>query len=62
MEAEARQFIMGRNYAGLFKRLPLSCDTFFLQKYENLFERNAKNGSFYLQSNVHNKLKEPETK
>ncbi|XP_024007031.1 mitochondrial import inner membrane translocase subunit PAM16 like 1 isoform X2 [Eutrema salsugineum] len=24
-----------------------------LQKYENLFERNAKNGSFYLQSKVH---------
>ncbi|CAA3009948.1 mitochondrial import inner membrane translocase subunit PAM16 like 2-like isoform X1 [Olea europaea var. sylvestris] len=25
-----------------------------LQKYDNLFERNAKNGSFYLQSKVHN--------
>ncbi|GAA0138923.1 transporter [Lithospermum erythrorhizon] len=24
-----------------------------LQKYDNLFERNAKNGSFYLQSKVH---------
>ncbi|XAR50395.1 hypothetical protein NMG60_11004710 [Bertholletia excelsa] len=24
-----------------------------LQKYGNLFERNAKNGSFYLQSKVH---------
>ncbi|KAK6787558.1 hypothetical protein AABB24_031588 [Solanum stoloniferum] len=24
-----------------------------LQKYENLFESNAKNGSFYLQSKVH---------
>ncbi|XP_024986059.1 mitochondrial import inner membrane translocase subunit PAM16 like 2-like [Cynara cardunculus var. scolymus] len=23
------------------------------QKYDNLFERNAKNGSFYLQSKVH---------
>ncbi|CAA3009949.1 mitochondrial import inner membrane translocase subunit PAM16 like 2-like [Olea europaea subsp. europaea] len=26
----------------------------FVQKYDNLFERNAKNGSFYLQSKVHN--------
>ncbi|XP_015069383.1 mitochondrial import inner membrane translocase subunit PAM16 like 2-like isoform X1 [Solanum pennellii] len=42
-----------------------------VQKYENLFERNAKNGSFYLQSKVHRakeclkevyKPKEPETK
>ncbi|XP_021286320.1 mitochondrial import inner membrane translocase subunit PAM16 like 2 isoform X2 [Herrania umbratica] len=24
-----------------------------LQKYDNLFEQNAKNGSFYLQSKVH---------
>ncbi|CAK9177503.1 unnamed protein product [Ilex paraguariensis] len=24
-----------------------------LQKYDNLFEKNAKNGSFYLQSKVH---------
>ncbi|XP_078162117.1 mitochondrial import inner membrane translocase subunit PAM16 like 2-like [Carex rostrata] len=24
-----------------------------LQRYDNLFERNAKNGSFYLQSKVH---------
>ncbi|KAJ4728892.1 mitochondrial import inner membrane translocase subunit tim16-like [Melia azedarach] len=24
-----------------------------LQKYDNLFERNAKSGSFYLQSKVH---------
>jgi len=45
--------------------------SFFLQKYDNLFERNAKNGSFYLQSKVHRakecleevyKPKEPETK
>lgn len=26
---------------------------FILQRYDNLFERNAKNGSFYLQSKVH---------
>lgn len=25
----------------------------FMQRYDNLFERNAKNGSFYLQSKVH---------
>lgn len=24
-----------------------------MQKYDNLFEQNAKNGSFYLQSKVH---------
>jgi import inner membrane translocase subunit TIM16 len=24
-----------------------------MQKYNNLFEQNAKNGSFYLQSKVH---------
>ncbi|XP_009590279.1 mitochondrial import inner membrane translocase subunit PAM16 like 2 isoform X3 [Nicotiana tabacum] len=24
-----------------------------VQKYDNLFERNAKNGSFYLQSKIH---------
>ncbi|KAK4338078.1 hypothetical protein RND71_042565 [Anisodus tanguticus] len=42
-----------------------------VQKYDNLFERNAKNGSFYLQSKVHRakecleavyQPKEPETK
>ncbi|PHT93395.1 hypothetical protein T459_01277 [Capsicum annuum] len=47
------------------------CFSFFLQKYDNLFERNAQNGSFYLQSKVHrakecleavHKPKEPETK
>ncbi|KVH90910.1 Mitochondrial import inner membrane translocase subunit Tim16 [Cynara cardunculus var. scolymus] len=40
-EQEARQ-ILGLTY-------PLN----LLQKYDNLFERNAKNGSFYLQSKVH---------
>lgn len=25
----------------------------FMQKYDNLFEQNAKHGSFYLQSKVH---------
>lgn len=45
--------------------------SFLLQKYENLFEQNAKKGSFYLQPKVHRakecleevyKPKEPETK
>lgn len=26
---------------------------YWLQKYDNLFEKNAQNGSFYLQSKVH---------
>lgn len=29
------------------------CFSIFVQKYDNLFEQNAKNGSFYLQSKVH---------
>ncbi|CAN4128240.1 unnamed protein product [Withania somnifera] len=60
-EAEARQ-ILGVSENSSWEEI--------LQKYDNLFERNAKNGSFYLQSKVHrakecleavHKPKEPET-
>ncbi|KAL2456931.1 Protein Transporter [Forsythia ovata] len=43
-EQEARQ-ILGVTEQSTWEEI--------LQKYENLFERNAKNGSFYLQSKVH---------
>uniref|UniRef100_A0A5B6Z7W3 Uncharacterized protein n=1 Tax=Davidia involucrata TaxID=16924 RepID=A0A5B6Z7W3_DAVIN len=43
-EQEARQ-ILGITEQSTWEEI--------LQKYENLFERNAKNGSFYLQSKVH---------
>ncbi|WMV42988.1 hypothetical protein MTR67_036373 [Solanum verrucosum] len=61
-EAEARQ-ILGVTEDSSWEEI--------VQKYDNLFERNAKNGSFYLQSKVHrakecleevHKPKEPETK
>lgn len=61
-EAEARQ-ILGVTENSSWEEI--------VQKYENLFERNAKNGSFYLQSKVHRakecleavyKPKEPESK
>ncbi|KAA8531345.1 hypothetical protein F0562_006054 [Nyssa sinensis] len=43
-EEEARQ-ILGVTERSTWEEI--------LQKYDNLFERNAKNGSFYLQSKVH---------
>ncbi|CAA0815384.1 Protein Transporter- Pam16 [Striga hermonthica] len=43
-EAEARQ-ILGVSENSTWEEI--------VQKYDNLFERNAKNGSFYLQSKVH---------
>lgn len=43
-EAEARQIL------GVAKN---SSWAEILQKYDKMFERNAKNGSFYLQSKVH---------
>ncbi|XP_051115295.1 mitochondrial import inner membrane translocase subunit PAM16 like 2-like [Andrographis paniculata] len=43
-EAEARQ-ILGVSENSTWEEI--------LQRYDNLFERNAKNGSFYLQSKVH---------
>ncbi|XP_009775689.1 mitochondrial import inner membrane translocase subunit PAM16 like 1-like isoform X1 [Nicotiana tabacum] len=43
-EAEARQ-ILGVTENSSWEEI--------VQKYDNLFERNAKNGSFYLQSKVH---------
>ncbi|KAL2514594.1 Protein Transporter [Forsythia ovata] len=43
-EAEARQ-ILGVTEHSSWKEV--------LQRYDNLFEQNAKNGSFYLQSKVH---------
>ncbi|KAF2311594.1 hypothetical protein GH714_025120 [Hevea brasiliensis] len=43
-EPEARQ-ILGVSEHSTWEEI--------LQKYDNLFERNAKNGSFYLQSKVH---------
>ncbi|KAI3463527.1 hypothetical protein Pfo_020190 [Paulownia fortunei] len=43
-EAEARQ-ILGVTENSTWEEI--------LQRYDNLFERNAKNGSFYLQSKVH---------
>ncbi|KAG8388164.1 hypothetical protein BUALT_Bualt02G0097400 [Buddleja alternifolia] len=43
-DAEARQ-ILGVTENSSWEEI--------LQKYDNLFERNAKNGSFYLQSKVH---------
>ncbi|XP_027774650.1 mitochondrial import inner membrane translocase subunit PAM16 like 2-like isoform X2 [Solanum pennellii] len=52
-EAEARQ-ILGVTEDSSWKEI--------VQNYESLFERNAKNESFYLQSNVLYKLKEPVTK
>ncbi|KAM3264282.1 mitochondrial import inner membrane translocase subunit PAM16 like 1 isoform X1 [Capsicum annuum] len=61
-EAEARQ-ILGVTENSSWEEI--------VQKYDNLFERNAQNGSFYLQSKVHrakecleavHKPKEPETK
>ncbi|CAN4076520.1 unnamed protein product [Withania somnifera] len=61
-EAEARQ-ILGVSENSSWEEI--------VQKYDNLFEQNAKNGSFYLQSKVHrakecleavHKPKEPETK
>ncbi|KAM3322768.1 mitochondrial import inner membrane translocase subunit PAM16 like 2 isoform X2 [Capsicum chacoense] len=61
-EAEARQ-ILGVTENSSWEEIA--------QKYDNLFERNAQNGSFYLQSKVHrakecleavHKPKEPETK
>lgn len=44
MEQEARQ-ILGVTEQSTWEEI--------LQKYDTLFERNAKNGSFYLQSKVH---------
>ncbi|WMV42991.1 hypothetical protein MTR67_036376 [Solanum verrucosum] len=61
-EAEARQ-ILGVTEDSSWEEI--------VQKYDSLFERNAKKGSFYLQSKVHRakecleevyKPKEPETK
>ncbi|KAK4364870.1 hypothetical protein RND71_016228 [Anisodus tanguticus] len=61
-EAEARQ-ILGVTENSSWEEI--------VQKYDNLFEQNAKNGSFYLQSKVHRakecleavyQPKEPETK
>ncbi|XP_047256874.1 mitochondrial import inner membrane translocase subunit PAM16 like 1 isoform X2 [Capsicum annuum] len=43
-EAEARQ-ILGVTENSSWEEI--------VQRYDNLFERNAKNGSFYLQSKVH---------
>ncbi|XP_073281900.1 mitochondrial import inner membrane translocase subunit PAM16 like 1-like isoform X1 [Primulina huaijiensis] len=43
-EAEARQ-ILGVTEQTTWEEI--------LKQYDNLFERNAKNGSFYLQSKVH---------
>lgn len=43
-EQEARQ-ILGVTESSSWEEI--------LQKYDTLFERNAKNGSFYLQSKVH---------
>ncbi|RAL41458.1 unnamed protein product [Cuscuta campestris] len=43
-EAEARQ-ILGLTEKSTWEEV--------LQKYNNLFEKNAKSGSFYLQSKVH---------
>ncbi|KZV57939.1 mitochondrial import inner membrane translocase subunit tim-16-like [Dorcoceras hygrometricum] len=43
-EAEARQ-ILGVSEHSPWEEV--------LKRYDNLFERNAKNGSFYLQSQVH---------
>ncbi|PIN05842.1 hypothetical protein CDL12_21614 [Handroanthus impetiginosus] len=43
-EAEARQ-ILGVTENSSWEEI--------LKRYDNLFERNAKNGSFYLQSKVH---------
>ncbi|CAA6655247.1 unnamed protein product [Spirodela intermedia] len=43
-EAEARQIL------GITEQTPWED---VLKRYDNLFERNAKNGSFYLQSKVH---------
>ncbi|XP_073127645.1 mitochondrial import inner membrane translocase subunit PAM16 like 1-like [Henckelia pumila] len=43
-EAEARQ-ILGVTEQTTWEEI--------LKRYDNLFERNAKNGSFYLQSKVH---------
>ncbi|XP_057488999.1 mitochondrial import inner membrane translocase subunit PAM16 like 2 [Actinidia eriantha] len=43
-EQEARQ-ILGVTEKSTWEEI--------VQKYDNLFERNAKNGSFYLQSKVH---------
>ncbi|XAR48764.1 hypothetical protein NMG60_11031692 [Bertholletia excelsa] len=43
-EQEARQ-ILGVTEQSTWEEI--------VQKYDNLFERNAKNGSFYLQSKVH---------
>ncbi|XP_078442265.1 mitochondrial import inner membrane translocase subunit PAM16 like 2-like [Wolffia australiana] len=43
-ESEARQIL------GITEDMPWDE---VVKRYENLFERNAKNGSFYLQSKVH---------
>ncbi|KAJ0033958.1 hypothetical protein Pint_25676 [Pistacia integerrima] len=43
-EQEARQIL------GVTEEMPWEE---IVKKYDNLFERNAKNGSFYLQSKVH---------
>ncbi|XP_075480787.1 mitochondrial import inner membrane translocase subunit PAM16 like 2-like [Primulina tabacum] len=43
-DAEARQ-ILGVTQSSSWEEI--------LKRYDNLFERNAKNGSFYLQSQVH---------
>ncbi|XWS51514.1 hypothetical protein CRYUN_Cryun12cG0182300 [Craigia yunnanensis] len=44
VEPEARQILGVTEHS--------SCEE-ILKKYDNLFEQNAKNGSFYLQSKVH---------
>ncbi|RWR81516.1 mitochondrial import inner membrane translocase subunit PAM16 like 2 isoform X1 [Cinnamomum micranthum f. kanehirae] len=44
VEQEARQ-VLGVTESSSWEEI--------LQKYDTLFERNAKNGSFYLQSKVH---------
>ncbi|CAJ2666322.1 unnamed protein product [Trifolium pratense] len=48
-EQEARQ-ILGVTEKTPWEDIIKNC---FLQKYERLFENNAKNGSFYLQSKVY---------